>query len=104
MRKEAAGWRIAGMAFTVFENEAPLFLDFENPADMIRKQQMLAEEMERRANPPAAGTQGAVAGTPAGTAPVVPTDGTGMPMNGVAQPVTPGDVRQAAQPQTPGPR
>lgn len=48
LRKEPEGWRIAGMATTVFENEPPLLLDFENPQDMQRKQQLAEEEMQRR--------------------------------------------------------
>ena len=37
LRKEVAGWRIAGMASEVLPSEPPLFLDFENPAEMQRK-------------------------------------------------------------------
>ena len=49
VRKTDDGWRIAGVAFTVFENEPPLLLNFENPEEMIRKRQWLAEEIARRA-------------------------------------------------------
>jgi len=48
LRKEPEGWRIAGMATTVFKGEPPLLLDFENPQDMQRKQQLAEEEMQRR--------------------------------------------------------
>jgi hypothetical protein len=48
LRKEPEGWRIAGMATTVFENEPPLLLNFEDPQDMQRKQQLAEEEMQRR--------------------------------------------------------
>lgn len=48
LRKEPEGWRIAGMATTVFPDEPPLLLDFENPQDMQRKQQLAEEEMQRR--------------------------------------------------------
>jgi hypothetical protein len=48
LRKEPEGWRIAGMATTVFEGEPPLLLNFENPKDMQRKQQLAEEEMQRR--------------------------------------------------------
>ena len=48
LRKEPEGWRIAGMATTVFPGEPPLLLDFENPQDMQRKQQLAEEEMQRR--------------------------------------------------------
>lgn len=49
LRREFDGWRIAGMATKLFEDELPLLLNFEDPEDMIRKQQMLEEEMVRRA-------------------------------------------------------
>ena len=48
LRKEPEGWRIAGMATTVFEGEPPLLLNFEDPQDMQRKQQLAEEEMQRR--------------------------------------------------------
>ena len=49
LRHEEQGWRIAGMATKVFEDEAPLLLNFEDPTDMRRKQQLAEAEMERRA-------------------------------------------------------
>jgi hypothetical protein len=49
LRREPQGWRIAGMATKIFEDELPLLLDFEDPEDMIRKQQLAEEEIERRA-------------------------------------------------------
>ena len=54
-RREAEGWRVAGVAAVVFEGEPPLLLDFENPEEMAKKQQWLQEEVARRAkqeNPP----------------------------------------------------
>jgi hypothetical protein len=84
LRKETVGWRVAGMAWTPFAGEPPIFMDFEDPADMLRKQQLLAEEQERRANPQAAQPATTVAGTPAAGTPAV-----GSPTNvapGVAQP------------------
>lgn len=48
VRKEEQGWRIAGMAAVVFPGEPPVFLNFEDPEDMMRKQQLIVEEMERR--------------------------------------------------------
>lgn len=48
LRKQPEGWRIAGMATTVFEDQPPLLLDFENPKDMQRKQQLAEQEMQRR--------------------------------------------------------
>ncbi|MBL9123435.1 MAG: hypothetical protein JNG90_07360 [Planctomycetaceae bacterium] len=49
LRLEAEGWRVVGMATRVFPDQPPLFLNFENPDDMIRKQQLVQQEMERRA-------------------------------------------------------
>jgi hypothetical protein len=56
LRRDAEGWRIAGMATKVFENEPPLLLNFEEPEDMMRKQQLVAQEMQRRAGERAATT------------------------------------------------
>jgi hypothetical protein len=50
LRQEAEGWRIAGMATKVFEDELPVILNFEDPADMVRKQELVEQEMERRAS------------------------------------------------------
>jgi hypothetical protein len=52
LRREFDGWRIAGMATRVFPDQPPLFLNFEDPEDMIRKQEMLQEEMARRSQSP----------------------------------------------------
>ncbi len=49
LRREPEGWRIAGMATKVFDDALPLILNFEDPADMVRKQQLAEEEMARRA-------------------------------------------------------
>lgn len=49
VRLEAEGWRIAGMAARLFPEEPPLFLNFEDPEDMIRKQELAAEEIRQRA-------------------------------------------------------
>lgn len=49
LRREEAGWRIGGMATKVFEDQPPLLLDFEDPVDMRRKQQLAEAEIERRA-------------------------------------------------------
>lgn len=48
LRKEANGWRVAGMATVIFEGEPPLLLDFENMQETLRKVEMLSEEIERR--------------------------------------------------------
>lgn len=48
LRKEANGWRIAGMATVIFEGEPPLLLDFENMEETLRKVELLSEEIEQR--------------------------------------------------------
>jgi len=48
LRKEADGWRIAGVAATVFDGEPPLLLNFEDPEEMAKKQQWAREEIQRR--------------------------------------------------------
>lgn len=62
LRKEANGWRIAGMATVIFEGEPPLLLDFENMQETLRKVEMLSEEIERRQQ----NTQAASAGQSSG--------------------------------------
>ncbi len=49
LRREAAGWRIAGMAPTIFPDEPPLLLNFEDPEEMLEKLQWVREETMRRA-------------------------------------------------------
>jgi hypothetical protein len=43
LRHEAEGWRIAGMVTTIYPDQPPLVLNFEDPEDMLRKQQLLHE-------------------------------------------------------------
>ncbi len=40
---ESEGWRIAGMVTKVFPDQPPLVLNFEDPEDMLRKQQLLQQ-------------------------------------------------------------
>lgn len=49
VRLDPEGWRLAGMATKVFDDMAPLLLNFEDPEDMLSKQEMLAEEIQKRA-------------------------------------------------------
>jgi hypothetical protein len=49
VRLEPEGWRVVGMATLVFEDMPPLLLNFEDPEDMIAKQEMVAAELQRRA-------------------------------------------------------
>jgi len=48
LRREPEGWRVAGMAATVFQGEPPLLLNFENPQETLRKLDSLREEIRRR--------------------------------------------------------
>jgi len=48
VRREPEGWRIAGMAATVFPGEPPVLLDFENLQEALLKLQMLKEEIAKR--------------------------------------------------------
>jgi hypothetical protein len=66
LRKETEGWRIAGMAARVFPDAEPLILNFEDPEDMVRKQQLLAEEIARREAEPNGGQQQAGQQPPVG--------------------------------------
>ena len=52
VRKEPQGWRIAGMATRVIENQAPVILNFEDPEDMLAKQQAIEEEMAQESGVP----------------------------------------------------
>lgn len=58
LRREEEGWRIGGMATKVFDDQDALLLDFEDPEDMRRKQQLAEAEMERRAREAAANESG----------------------------------------------
>ncbi len=49
LRRESHGWRIAGLAATIFPGEPPLLLNFENPDEVLKKQQWAREEIRRRA-------------------------------------------------------
>ena len=48
VRLDPEGWRVVGMAMRVFEDMAPLLLNFEDPEDMLAKQEMVAKEIQRR--------------------------------------------------------
>ena len=51
LRKQANGWRIAGMATRVAENEQPTYLNFENPKEMIRKWNAADKRLTNKENP-----------------------------------------------------
>jgi hypothetical protein len=48
LRREPEGWRIAGLAPTVFPGEDPIVFNFENPQETLVKRAWLAEEYARR--------------------------------------------------------
>jgi hypothetical protein len=49
LRRQPDGWRIAGVAAAVFPGEPPLLLNFEDPEEMLRKQEWVQQEIRRRA-------------------------------------------------------
>jgi len=57
LRRTPEGWRIAGMAATLFPGEPPLILNFEDSADMARTQQLAQEEIARRMQAEASAAQ-----------------------------------------------
>ena len=48
LRKEATGWRVAGVAMKVFDDQPPVLYNFEDQDDMDRKMELISEEMARR--------------------------------------------------------
>lgn len=48
LRRSPEGWRIAGMAATVFADQPPLLLDFENLEETLRKLDMLRAALQDR--------------------------------------------------------
>lgn len=55
LKKQGSDWRISGMATRVFPDMPPVIMNFEDPVDMMAKQQAAEEEIARRA-----GQQGAM--------------------------------------------
>ena len=49
VRLDPEGWRVVGMAMRIFEDLPPLLLNFEDPEDMLAKQERVAEEIQKRA-------------------------------------------------------
>ena len=54
VRLDPEGWRVAGMATKIFDDMPPLLLNFEDPEDMIAKQELVAQELQKRAQQAAA--------------------------------------------------
>lgn len=52
LRKESSGWAIAGMATSVFEDQPPLILNFEDPMEAQRKRSAVDAEIARRQQSP----------------------------------------------------
>jgi hypothetical protein len=70
VRLDPEGWRVVGMAMRVFDDMPPLLLNFEDPEDMLAKQAMVAQELERRATSGTPQPGARTAGKPApGTGP-----------------------------------
>jgi hypothetical protein len=67
LRKEEEGWRVAGMATVVFAGEDRLLLDFENPEETMQRLAMLKEEIAKRAQTAATGTNDAQPTTTGGS-------------------------------------
>jgi hypothetical protein len=85
LRKEAVGWRVAGVAMKVFPDELPVLYNFEDMEDLERKVELVKQEMVRRATQTV--TQGATeqpaahgpdaSGAPSGVARVPSSTGAG---------------------------
>ena len=50
VRSTSEGWRIAGMAAKVFADRPPVVMNFENPEEMIRQQELVEAEVRERAD------------------------------------------------------
>ena len=51
LRKDQGGWAIAGFATSVFEDQDPLLLNFEDPMDLQQKRASVDAEIARREAP-----------------------------------------------------
>lgn len=65
VRHGAEGWRISGMTTRVFADAPPVELNFEDPEDMMRKQQQAEEEIARRHRQSAPAQSSLLESTPA---------------------------------------
>lgn len=57
VRLDPEGWRVVGMAMKIFEDLPPLLLNFEDPEDMLAKQEQVAAELQKRSQQAAAKAQ-----------------------------------------------
>ena len=69
VKKEPEGWRVAGMAATVFPDQPPYPLNFEDPEDMLRQQEKIKAELARREAANRAASQQPAPQPPAGGSP-----------------------------------
>jgi hypothetical protein len=53
LRRDGEGWAVAGFATQVFEDQAPLILNFEDPVDLQQKRAHVDAEIARRQQPAA---------------------------------------------------
>jgi hypothetical protein len=53
LRRQTDGWRIAGFAIELVPGQGPQFLNFEDPADMLKKQQEAVAAIQAAAAEPA---------------------------------------------------
>lgn len=49
LRRQAEGWRIAGMALELLPGQPPQFLNFEDPQDMMQKHEAALAAQEQAA-------------------------------------------------------
>ena len=54
LRREPQGWRVGGMSFELFKDEPWMILNFEDPLDVRRQQQLAEAEIVRRQQQPQA--------------------------------------------------
>ena len=64
VRLDPEGWRVVGMAMRVFDDMPPLLLNFEDPEDMLAKQELVAQELQKRAEKNAQDSAARTARTP----------------------------------------
>ena len=76
VRLDPEGWRVVGMAMRVFDDMPPLLLNFEDPADMVAKQERVAAELHKRLQ--AEATQGTTPATTPANQPRTARGGSGQ--------------------------
>ena len=97
VRKEGEGWRIAGMAVPVFENEPMVLMNFEDPADMLAKQKMVHDEIQRRAKDQEDRSASTGGGLPSVDGPAMAADANAASPNQAAAGTSPPAAGEAPQ-------